>query len=260
MLKNNVALITGASSGLGAEFARIHAKKGCDLVLVARNKQKLTSLKVGLEDTHGINVKIISKDLSEANASQEIYEEIKNEGIDVSVLINNAGIGFHSEFKDLELVKIQKIININITALTELTRLFLPEMLDRNVGKILNVSSTASFMPGPYQSVYYASKSYVTSFSQAIWEEVSDTNVSVSVICPGVINTNFFESANMDDLPLFKKAKPAAIVAKIGYKGMEDGELIIFDEKRLELYSKFYFPVISRKKLLKMSKGSMQKK
>ena len=164
----NTALITGASSGLGKEFARIHAAKGGDVIIIARRTDKLIGLQKELENKYNVTVKVIAKDLTLPNAAQEIYDEVQQQGIAVKYLINNAGFGGHGKFHERVWEEDLAMIHLNIIALTALTRLFLPDFVTRNQGKILNVSSTASFMPGPLQAVYFATKAYVTFFSNAI--------------------------------------------------------------------------------------------
>jgi short-subunit dehydrogenase len=199
-----VALITGASSGIGKELAGIHAENGGDLVIVARGKEKLDALKVALEKKHKVKVAVIAKDLAAPNAAREIYDEITKSGIEIEFLINNAGFGALGKFHELELERQVNMINLNITALTVLTRLFLPEFVRKNKGKILNVSSTASFMPGPLQAVYYASKAYVTFLSNALAEELQGTKVTVTNLMPGATETEFGAVSGMDKTELFK--------------------------------------------------------
>lgn len=221
----NVALITGASSGLGKEFAKIHASYGGDVVIVARRVEKLKELQQELENTHNINVKIIVKDLTQPNAPKEIYEELSNEGIQINYLINNAGFGGRGKFHERALEQDIAMIQLNVIALTTLTRLFLPDFVKRNSGKVLNVSSTASFMPGPLQAVYFATKAYVTFFSNAISEELSDTNITVTNLMPGATETEFAKTSGMDKTNLFDKTVSAFSVANDGYNGMLDGKI-----------------------------------
>lgn len=220
-----IALITGASSGLGKEFANIHAEKGGDLIIIARSKDKLNILKQELEDKHKVIVKVITKDLSIAGSAQEIYDEVHKAGIEIDYLINNAGFGALGKFHELSLDRQTSMINLNITALTELTHLFLPAFVKRNSGKILNISSTASFMPGPLQSVYFATKAYVTFFSNALAEELYDTNITVTTLMPGATATEFGSISGMDKTSMFKKAANAKEVAIDGYMGMLKGKL-----------------------------------
>lgn len=221
----NVALITGASSGLGKEFAHIHAERNGDVIIVARRQEKLEALKSTLETKHKTKVMVITKDLTQPNAPKEIYEEVKNAGIHIEYLINNAGFGGHGKFHERQWEQDLAMINLNIVALTALTRLFLPDFVQRNSGKILNVSSTASFMPGPLQAVYFATKAYVTFFSNAIAEELHNTNVSVTNLMPGATATEFASTSGMDKTGLFEKSVSARSVASDGYNGMLKGKL-----------------------------------
>jgi hypothetical protein len=219
------ALITGASTGIGKEFANIHAEKGGDVVIVARNREKLEALKAELESKYAIKVMVIAKDLSLADAPKEIYDEIKAAGIEINYLINNAGFGGRGKFHERDWGQDLSMINLNIISLTALTRLFLPGFVKRNEGKILNVSSTASLMPGPLQAVYFATKAYVTSFSNAIAEELHDTNITVTALLPGATETEFANTAGFDKKGMFKNAFPARGVAEDGYNGMMKGKL-----------------------------------
>ncbi len=223
--KGKVALITGASSGIGKELANIHAENGGDLVIVARSKEALNSLKAELEQKYSILVTVIVKDLTLPESTTELYNEIKATGITVDYLVNNAGFGGIGNFHEREAGVDINMINLNITALTALTRLYLPDFVARNSGKVLNVSSTASFMPGPRQAVYYASKAYVTSFSNAIAEELHDTAVTVTALMPGATETKFGEVSGMNNTILFNRTASARKVAENGYKGMIKGKL-----------------------------------
>ncbi|WP_420551641.1 SDR family NAD(P)-dependent oxidoreductase [Tenacibaculum aiptasiae] len=220
-----VALITGASSGIGKELAIIHAQKKRDLILVARRLDKLEELKIELEVKFGITVITIAKDLSIPNAVKELYNEIQEMNVQVEFLINNAGFGLRGKFHELPWERQQQMINLNMVALTELMYLFLPAMVARNRGKILNTSSTASFMPGPLQAIYFATKSYVTFLSNAIAEELHDTNVTVTNLMPGATETEFAKTSGMDETGLFEKTVTAKSVAEDGYKAMEQGKL-----------------------------------
>ncbi len=222
---SKVALITGASSGIGEELARIHAEKGGDLVIVARRKDKLIQLKEELEKKHSVQVTVIEKNLANTHAAKEIYDEVKNAGIEVNYLINNAGFGGRGKFHERAWEEDLSMINLNVVALTALTRYFLPDFFKRNEGRILNVSSTASFMPGPLQAVYYATKSYVTFFSNAIAEELHDTDITVTALLPGATETEFAQVSGMDKTSLFNKMVSARSVAEDGYNGMLDGKL-----------------------------------
>jgi hypothetical protein len=219
------ALITGASSGIGKEFAQIHAEKGGDLIVIARSENKLNALKKQLEETYKINVLVIVKDLGKPNAAKEIYQQIKNAGLKVDYLINNAGFGGLGKFNERELEQDLSMIDLNISALTSLTHYFLQDFVKANEGKILNVSSTASLMPGPLQAVYFATKAYVTFFSNAIAEELHDTNITVTNLMPGATETQFGKVSGMDKTPMFQNTASARSVAEDGYNGMLSGKL-----------------------------------
>ncbi|NQZ78270.1 MAG: SDR family oxidoreductase [Ekhidna sp.] len=225
MKNKKTALVTGASSGIGKELARTHAKTGGDLVLVARNEERLLALKKELEAECGITCHVLVKDLTKSNAATEIYNELKDNEVVIDYLINNAGFGGLGKFHERSLEEDLRMINLNISALTALTHLFLQDFLDRNDGKVLNVSSTASLMAGPMQAVYFATKAFVTSFSNAIAEELRDTNVTVTNLMPGATDTEFAKVADMEKTDLFKNTATAASVARDGYQAMLKGKL-----------------------------------
>lgn len=225
MMKNKTALITGASSGIGKEFAKLHASRGGDLVVVARRKDKLNELKKELENKYRIKVMVIVKDLSLRNSAQEIYDEVKNANIKIDYLINNAGFGGRGEFHIRSMEQDIQMIEVNVITLTRLTKLFLPDFVKRGDGRILNVSSTAAIMPGPLQAVYYATKAYVTSFSNAVWQEIKGTGVTITTLMPGAMDTGFAKASDMSNTPLFAKTVSPVDVAKDGYEGMLKGKL-----------------------------------
>ncbi|MEM8765014.1 MAG: SDR family oxidoreductase [Bacteroidota bacterium] len=220
-----VALITGASSGIGKELAYIHAEKGKDLIIVARRQEKLDALQTELEENHGVKVITISKDLSQPDAAKELFDEVLKLNVQIDYLINNAGFGLRGQFHELPWERQQQMIQLNMVSLTELMHLFLPRMVARNSGKILNTSSTASYMPGPLQAVYFASKAYVTYLSNAVAEELTDTHVTITNLMPGATETEFAKTADMERTNLFEKAVSARSVAEDGYNGMLSGEL-----------------------------------
>lgn len=253
------ALITGASGGIGLELARIHAEKGGNVVLVARSEDKLNTLKAVLEAQHNITATVISADLSEPQAAEDIFKQTEALGLTIDVLINNAGFGGHGLFHEQALKSEQGMIQVNISALTSLTHLYLTGMVERKAGKILNVSSTASFLPGPLQAVYFATKAYVTSFSQAIAEEVKPFGITVTALCPGAVNTGFVKAGNLEGVNLWKGAKSARSTAECGYKAMEQGKLIAFNEMRLKFMLEWLIPFMPRKLTLKLSRRAMEK-
>lgn len=221
----NTALITGASSGIGEELAKIHAEYKGNLVIVARSENKLNELKQALETKYGIQVTVIAKDLTNPSAPKEIADELALKGIQIDYLINNAGFGGQGKFHERPWEQDQAMIQLNIVALTALTRLFLPGMVERKSGKVLNVSSTASLMPGPLQAVYFATKAFVTSFSNAIYEELRGTNVTVTALLPGATESDFAKTSGLEDTDLFSKTASARSVALAGYNAMLQGKL-----------------------------------
>lgn len=226
---NKTALITGASAGIGLEFAKIFAKEKYDLVISARNGTKLNELANEIKNKHNVNVKVVVKDLSKQNVGDEIFNELKNENIVTDVLINNAGFGVFDNYWNVELQDEKNMLQVNIMALAELTNLFAKDMVSRGGGKILNVASTAAFQPGPTMAGYYASKAFVLSYSQAVDFELREKGVQVSTLCPGPTITEFQIRANLEDVNLFKKGfvMSAEEVAQIGYNGLMKGKPVI---------------------------------
>ena len=224
---SKTAFITGSSNGIGYELAKIHAEKGDNLVLVARSKSKLDELKSVLEKKYKVHIHTIGKDLSLPGAANEVYDELKKQNISVDYLINNAGIGDIGLFSESDWNKQERMINLNITALTHFTWLFLQDMIERGSGKIMNVASTASFQPGPTMSVYFASKAYVLSFSEALSDEVKDKGITVTALCPGSTESGFHAAA-MEDRKLIRERKlpSSRQVAGYGYRAMMKGKTV----------------------------------
>lgn len=222
------ALITGASNGIGWELAILFAQQGNDLVLVARNTAKLDELKSSLEHQYGVRVFTIGKDLAATDAGHSVFEETSRMGVRIDYLVNNAGFGDFGMFATSDWNRTQQMITLNITALTQLTHCYLHEMLTRGQGKIMNVASTAAFQSGPTMAVYYATKAYVLSFSEAINNEVSDTGVTVTTLCPGATESGFQAAASMEESALVKgkKLPSARAVAEYGYAAMMKGKTI----------------------------------
>jgi short-subunit dehydrogenase len=221
------ALITGASSGIGRELAHIHAATGGNLVLVARSTQKLNELKIELESKYKIIAAVITKDLTAPNAARELYDEVKSLNIEVDYLINNAGFGGIGKFIERKLEEDVSMIQLNVVALTQLTHLFSKDFVKRASGKVLNVSSTASLIPGPLQATYYATKAFVTSFSNALSEELRGTGVTVTNLMPGATDTDFGKVSGMDKTKLFDAPVSALQVAQDGYDAMLSGNIDI---------------------------------
>lgn len=255
----NTALITGASGGIGLEFANIHAEKGFNLVITARSEDKLNTLRQDLQVKHGVSVDVIVADLSHQDAPQKIFTEIQERGIEIEYLINNAGFGGHGAFVDRNWKDDESMIDLNIKALTELTHLFLPQMLQRNSGKILNVASTAGFIPGPLQAVYYATKAYVLSLSEALAEEVYGTKVTVTALCPGPVATGFAKRGDLENLEAFKNAKSPRSVAECGYKAMIDGKRVVINQWDIQLMLYWIVPLLPRSWVARISKRFMEK-
>lgn len=227
MSQRATALVTGASSGIGAELARIHAEHGGDLVVVARRQERLEELKGKLENAHGITVHVLAKDLTQTDAPRQIHDELQSQGVQVEHLINNAGFGNLGLFHEQDWAKNEAMIKLNILALTALTRLFLPQMIQRGSGRILNLASMAGFVPGPLHAVYYASKAYVISFSEAIANELSGTGVTVTALCPGPTETEFTRQAHMEGVRLLKTMASAREIAVAGYDAMLKGRTLV---------------------------------
>lgn len=224
--KDGYALVTGASSGIGYELAKLFAKDGKDIVVIARSQDKLEELKTEIEDKYGTNVKVLVKDLSDPNSPQEIFTELEENIVNVDVLVNNAGFGVYGMFSENDLQQELDMIQVNITSLTHLTKLFLRKMLENKSGHILNVGSTGSFVPVPLEAVYGASKSFVLSFSEALANELRGTGVSVTCLCPGLTDTGFYERAVGKEPNQNKRRHmmDAATIAKAGYKALAKGK------------------------------------
>jgi len=222
----STVLITGASGGIGYELAKLFARDHHNLILIARSADKLAQVAEELQK-QGITVKTIPIDLAAPPAPKFIFNQLQREGINVEILINNAGFGAHGEFIQIAPEEILGQIDLNIRALTELTRLFLPAMVQRRAGKIMNVASTAAFQPGPLMAVYYATKAYVLSFSEALANEVKDAGITVTCLCPGPTETGFGARAGNDKARMFKyAAMSAARVAEDGYRALMEGRTL----------------------------------
>lgn len=222
-------LITGASGGLGLEFAKLFARDGHDLVLVARSEGKLYAIKNKLENRYPIHVYVCAQDLSEKDAAYEVFDFTMEEELFIDYLVNNAGFGDFGKFSESDLQKQTDMVNVNITALMEMCHLFLNPMLEKGEGHILNLCSIAGFEPGPLMSVYYATKAFVLSFTQALAKELEGTGVSITALCPGPTKTGFEAHANLGSSGLFKNLKNASAssVAKYGYQQLKSGKTVV---------------------------------
>jgi uncharacterized protein len=229
MASRPVALITGASSGIGADLAREAARDGHDLVLVARRREAMEALAAELKAT-GATSTIMPADLNKPGAAAALMQDVDARGIVLDVLINAAGFGDNERFDRADPAKLAAMLQVNVMALTELTRLVLPGLVARRRGRVMLVASTAAYVPGPRMAVYYASKSYVLSLGQAIAYELRGSGVTVTTSCPGATATEFAGTARAADMPLFSGVFPvmrSADVARIGYEGLKAGRAVV---------------------------------
>ena len=257
---NTTALVTGASSGTGVELARIHAQRGGDLVLVARRQDRLEALKAELEQAHAVTVHVIAKDLSDPAAAREIHDDLATRGVPIDYLINNAGFGNGGFFHEQDWAKNEAMIMVNCVALAALTRLFVPDMIARGGGRILNVASMAGFLPGPLQAIYYATKAFVVSFSEAMGNELRRTGVTVTALCPGPVDTEFIERANLRKAKGFARTVSAAGVAQVGYDAMLAGKPIIVPGIVNKVIVHFLLRITPRGRATKISRKMMEQK
>jgi len=222
------ALITGPTTGIGYELSKLFAKDGYDLVLVSRDEVRLRALEQELKTKHGTKSHIVAKDLANGDSPLEIHDLVKRQGISVDILVNNAGFQVYGNFSETPLDKELKMIMVHITSMTILTKLFLVDMLVKGSGRILNVGSTGSFVPGgPLNAVYCATKAYILSFSEAIAEELKGSKITVTTLCPGATSTEFAKRAGIEDIHLFRfkcGVMDAGAVARAGYRALNRGQ------------------------------------
>jgi hypothetical protein len=253
-------LVTGASGGIGEELARLYAADGSDLVLVARSRERLQSLADELSGKHHVEARVVARDLSDPSAPREIFDELAAEGVEIETLVNNAGFGSYGLFAETDLAHEMRLLQVNVVALTHLTKLFLPGMLARRRGYVMNVASTAAFQPGPLMAVYYASKAYVLSFSEALSNETEGSGVIVSALCPGPTETGFVAAAGMEQSKLFERgAMTAREVAEAGYRGMLDGKRLVIPGLRNSLVARTV-GLMPRGLILKVVRGIQEKR
>ena len=222
------ALVTGASGGIGYELAKLLARDNYNLVLVARSADKLTQLAAELEKTYKIRATVVAADLAQSSGPDQVFTATQQAGIDIGVLVNNAGFGQFGLYVDSDLKQELEQLQLNITSLSHLTKLYLRPMVQRRRGRILNVASTAAFQPGPLMAVYYATKAYVLSFSSALSNELQGTGVTATCLCPGPTTTEFHKRAAMDASTIMKASfMDAKSVAEIGYRAMLKGKPVV---------------------------------
>lgn len=224
MNNKDTVLISGASSGIGYELAKVFAFHKYNLILVSRNAEKLAEIAEELTKKYNINVDIIAQDLSEPGAAKIIFDTVVEKRLSADILINNAGSGKIGLFHEMEMERDLEMMQLNMVSLTEMTKLFSREMIKKNKGKILNVASTGSFAPGPFTAVYYATKAYVLSLSEALYQELKPYNITVTALCPGATRTNFAKNAGKKDVP---GAMEPSIVAKIAYNGLINNKRVV---------------------------------
>lgn len=230
-LLNETALITGATSGIGYELAKLFSKNKASLVVVSRNEERLQQVALEFENLGSPNVTIVPKDLSVSGAAKDVYNATTAAGINVSILVNDAGIGEHGYFSDTDLDKEDRIIQLNIVSLVHLTKLYLKDMLARNHGKILNLASIASYQPTPTLAIYSASKAFVLNFTDALIYELKDTKVTVTALIPGPADTDFFNKAHAENTKAaLDNPQDPAEVAREGYEGLLKGKNHVYSK------------------------------
>jgi short-subunit dehydrogenase len=234
---HKTALITGASAGLGLELAKLFGRDGHDVVLVARRRDKLEELAASLAKEHGVETRIVAADLFDPGSPKRIFDEVSAAGVEVDFLVNNAGFGTSGRFVEIDLERELGMIQVNVAALVHLTRLFLPKMVERKSGRVLNIGSTAAFVPGPFMATYYASKAFVVSFTEALAHELHGTGVTATVSCPGATATEFATVAGTDKTALFHGAgvAGAGAVALHAYRAMHAGKVVAIPGARNKL-------------------------
>ena len=233
--KRGAAIVTGASGGIGEELAKLFAADGYDLVLVARSREGLDRVGAAMQAQHGVGFLSVPADLADPAGPDAVLAAVRDAGLEVAALVNNAGFGMHGAFAPVEgetVIELRReldMIQLNVAALTHLTKLFLPEMVARKRGRVLNVASTAAFQPGPFMAVYYATKAYVLSFSEAVAMELKGTGVTITTLCPGPTHTGFQKHADMEATRLFHSplVMDAPEVARIGYRAMMRGKRVV---------------------------------
>lgn len=226
--RNKTVLITGPTNGIGYELTKLFAKDGFNLILVSRNKPKLEEMANLLTKQFNNKVLVISEDLSKATSAKSIFEQVSKSQMEVDILVNNAGVALYGEFRNIDLKTELSMIQLNIVTLTELVKYFLPNMLQKNEGQIMNIASTAAFQPVPMMSIYAASKAYVLSFSEALSEELKQTGIYVTAVCPGPTNTGIIDASGGSNSKLFQgKMMTPNKVAELAYKAVKKKKTVV---------------------------------
>ena len=254
--KNKTALVTGASTGIGAQFARVLARKGCDLILVARGEDKLRALADELRAKHPIEAHVIAQDLSVEWASRAVQEQVEARELRVDILINNAGFATQGDFETTGADRLHGQVMLNVAAVVDLTRAFLPAMVERRNGIVVNVASTAAFLPLPTQAVYAASKAFVLSWSEALWAENRERGVKVLALCPGATDTEFFERVGKDVSA--HKDTPASVV-RAAMKGLSRGDTTVVPGRANGFVAHVLPRVLSRRALVLAAERAIKK-
>jgi short-subunit dehydrogenase len=256
---SRLAVITGASSGIGRELARVHAEHGGNLVIVARREDRLASLADELREENGVTVYALARDLSEPGAAAALVADLDRAELEPEILVNNAGFGGRGAFADQDLARNARMVRLNVTALMELTGHLLPRMLRAGRGHVLNVGSTAGMVPGPFQAVYFATKAFVNSFSEALAEEVRGSGVTVTVLCPGPTASEFAATAGMADAPGFQGKVPGSReVAEYGYRAMLEGRDLVVHGAQMKLLMHGALRALPRRAVVKLVRRSQQ--
>jgi short-subunit dehydrogenase len=256
---NQLILITGPTSGIGRELALIAAQRNYDLILVARNPDKLNQIIAELQAINQIKVYPIIADLSDPKAADQVFAHLQKSSLLPEILINNAGFGDLTLFSTQDPAKIEQMINLNILTLTKLTRFLLPQMIARGSGRILNLASVASFFPGPLQAVYFATKAYVLSLSEALANELAASGVTVTALCPGGTKTNFAKVAHATQLKNFRQGDCASDVAKFGFEAMLRGQRVAIYGFKNKLLTLLFPKILPRKVVANLVRRSMEK-
>jgi uncharacterized protein len=248
-----LALITGASGGIGREFARIHAARGGDVILTARRADALAALQAELQDKHGITAHVIAADLAQPGGAEALISAVQDLGLTPDILINNAGFGGAGHHIARDLAQERAMIELNVTALVTLTHHFAKAMAARGAGKILNVGSTAGFLAGPNQAVYFATKNFVSAYSQALDIELRPKGVQVTLLAPGYVETEFAQRADLQNSKMVRAGGAQAhATAMAGYQAMMQGRAVVISDRRLGFMINWLFPLVPRRMLAKM--------